>query len=93
MNFLEIIKENQSKLTNSQKKALEYILDHYDEVPFLSASRLARKIGVSEATIIRLSQAMGFDGFPEFKKRLQELFKERISTVSRLEHTVDQIKS
>jgi DNA-binding MurR/RpiR family transcriptional regulator len=86
------IKKGQDGLTISQKRALKYILDHYEESIFLSASNLARKIGVSEATIIRLAQAMGFKGFPEFKRELQSSIKEKISTVSRFEHTVSHIK-
>lgn len=87
-----IAKEREGNLTKSQKAALKYILDHYEEAIFLPASSLARKIGVSEATIIRLAQAMGFKGFPEFKRALQSSIKEKISTVSRLEHTVSHIK-
>ena len=91
MTLIETIHHSRERLTKSQEKALRYILDHYEEATFLPLSRLTRSIGVSEATLIRLAQALGFSGFPEFKKELQSLVRQRLTTVARLEHTVEQL--
>lgn len=55
MSFHLLLKETQNQLTTAQSKAAQYILDHYDEAIFLTASRRARQAGVSEATIVRLA--------------------------------------
>jgi len=81
----------EKNLTSSQSKVLRYILDHAEEVAFLPISALARRTGVSEATVVRLAQAMGFKGFPELKREIQGQIRERISTVSRLERTIDEV--
>jgi len=78
-------------LTSSQRRVLRYILSHAEEVAFLPVSALAQRTGVSEATVVRLAQAMGFRGFPDLKKELQSCIRKRISTVSRLERTIDEV--
>jgi DNA-binding MurR/RpiR family transcriptional regulator len=70
---------------------MQYIVDHYEEAIFLTASKLAQRARVSEATVVRLAQALGFDGYPGMQKKFREGFKDRLSTVTRLEHTVDQV--
>ena len=84
--------EPPQNLTEGQKKVLRYILDNSEECAFLSASELARRTGVSEATVIRLAQALGFEGFPELKEELRTMLKERISTVMRLEAASDRAR-
>lgn len=59
-------------LTFSQKRLVQYILLNYNNVPYMSAAELAGKVGVSDATVVRLSQALGFSGYSEFKSRLVE---------------------
>lgn len=88
-----LIAEKQIQLTESQNRAAQYIMDHYDEAIFLTASRLARQVGVSEATIVRLAQVLGFDGYSELQRMLREKLQERLNTVTRLEGTVRHIRN
>jgi DNA-binding MurR/RpiR family transcriptional regulator len=67
MSFQQIIKEKASTLTPSQRKLLDYILSHEDESIFLNIEDLARKVKVSQATVVRL-RALDFSGFPAFQK-------------------------
>ena len=71
---------------------MQYIVDNYEEAIFLTASQLAQRAKVSEATVVRLAQSLGFDGYPGMQKRFREGFRDRLSTVTRLEHTVDQVR-
>jgi len=71
---------------------MQYIMDHYEEAIFLTASQLAHRVGVSEATVVRLAQALGFDGYPGMQQKFRESIQNRLSTVTRLEHTVDQVR-
>lgn len=91
---MDVILKNKSvKLTPAQKKVLKFILNNLNETIFMTASRLGRKTKVSEATIIRLAQALEFDGFPAFQKYLRQLHQERFTTVRRLENALDLPKT
>lgn len=93
MPILTLIAEKQIKLTESQRRAAQYIMDHYDEAIFLTASKLAAQVGVSEATIVRLAQVLGFKGYPEMQRMLREKLQERLTTVTRLEETVRNVRN
>ncbi|MFH2075098.1 MAG: MurR/RpiR family transcriptional regulator [Pseudomonadota bacterium] len=88
-----LIANKRLRLTASQSRAAQYIMDHYDEAIFLTASKLAGKVGVSEATIVRLSQVLGFDGYPKMQQMLRENLQNRLTTVSRLEKTVKNVRT
>jgi DNA-binding MurR/RpiR family transcriptional regulator len=93
MSLHTLILKKKLRLTGSQERIVKYIMDHYDEVLFMTSSKLARKVGVSEATIIRLSQTLGFKGYPGMQRYLQVSLKSRLSTVMRLEKSVSQSSS
>jgi DNA-binding MurR/RpiR family transcriptional regulator len=76
-------------LTPTQNHLIKYISDNYDEVIFLTASRLAQKAGVSEATVVRLSQSLGFDGYPAMLQELRKHMQDRLTTVTRLKQVVN----
>ncbi len=65
-------------LPPQQRNIAEYLLEHLDTVPFLSVPELARRCGVSEATIVRFGQRIGFSGFAELKMALVELLQSRL---------------
>ena len=92
MPFQELLVDNQVRLTPAQHRIMRYIMDNYEEAVFLTASQLAQRAKVSEATVVRLAQALGFDGYPGMQKKFREGFRHRLSTVTRLEHTVDQVR-
>ncbi|MBN2124070.1 MAG: MurR/RpiR family transcriptional regulator [Deltaproteobacteria bacterium] len=92
LDFEILLSEKRPPLTKIQEKALTYIMDNYEEAIFLTASRLAQRAGVSEATMVRLAQALGFNGFPSMQRTLRREFQDRLSTVSRLEKTVKRAR-
>jgi DNA-binding MurR/RpiR family transcriptional regulator len=69
---------------------MQYILSHEEEAIFLNIENLAGKVNVSEATVVRLCKVLGFKGFPQFQKELRLLFRSKLTTTSRLEHTVQK---
>ncbi|MFZ7125817.1 MAG: MurR/RpiR family transcriptional regulator [Desulfobacterales bacterium] len=85
--MLSDLLEKQDQLTKAQKQVLKYILDHSEEAVFLTAASLSQKAGVSEATVVRLAQVLGFDGYPDLQRRIREEFQDRFSTVSRFQET------
>ena len=72
------------ELPRAQKAVAEYMLDNRSESIFMTSQQLGAKSGTSEATVIRLAIALGFDGFPDFKETLQEEAKGQLSTFERL---------
>ncbi len=86
-----LFKEKNVFLTPSQRKLMQYILSHDDESIFLNVEDLAKKVDVSEATVVRFSKALGFKGFPEFQRELRLLFKNKLTTTSRLQKTVKKV--
>jgi DNA-binding MurR/RpiR family transcriptional regulator len=92
MPFQELLVDNRVRLTPSQRRIMQYIVDNYEEAIFLTASQLAGRVGVSEATVVRLAQALGFDGYPGLQKKFRKGLQDRLSTVTRLEHTVDHVR-
>ncbi len=74
-------------LTKSQKKVAEYILRSPEEVAFLSLKTLGGKVRVSDATIIRLSNALGFSGFSELQEILQSWLKRKFTPSEKLRST------
>jgi DNA-binding MurR/RpiR family transcriptional regulator len=88
-----LLADNRIELTDAQKRAAKYIMDHYEESIFLTASKLAQKAGVSEATIVRLAQVLGFDGYPKLQQMLRTRLQDRLTTVTRLKETVKHTRT
>lgn len=85
MNVLERIRQARGSLTSSQRKIADYVLGHLEEAAFASSVLIARRVGVSESTVTRFAQALGFDGFPALKEALRESLLGRLRTTDRME--------
>lgn len=79
------------RLSKGQKLIAEYILKHYDKAAFMTAAKLGISVGVSESTVVRFANELGFSGYPKLQKALQELIKNKLTTVQRIELTNDYI--
>ncbi|MCD6486129.1 MAG: MurR/RpiR family transcriptional regulator, partial [Syntrophobacterales bacterium] len=93
MSLDSLLSEKKNHLTTAQQRAMKYITENYEETVFLTASTLSRRIGVSEATIVRLAQTLGFHGYRGMQRMLREDFQDRLSTDARLEQTVKHAKT
>ena len=67
--------------SRSQKDVAQYIVDHLDEAAFQTAEELARRANTSSSTVVRFSQALGFEGFPELQAAAREEYR-RVHTGS-----------
>src|SRR4051795_4731187 len=63
------------EFSRSQKDVAQYIVDHLDEVAFATAEELARRANTSSSTVVRFSQALGFEGFPELQEAAREEYR------------------
>ncbi len=73
------------KLSKGHKKLAQYITENYDKAAFMTASKLGEKVGVSESTVVRFATEMGFKGYPELQKELQQMIKSKLTAVQRME--------
>ena len=86
-NLLVIMEERMSEFSKGQKRIARYILDHYDKAAYMTASRLGSIVEVSESTVVRFAIEVGFDGYPEMQRALQELIRTRLTAVQRVDVT------
>lgn len=89
--LMKLIQSKFSRLSKGQKLIAEYILKNYDKAAFMTAAKLGVSVGVSESTVVRFANELGFSGYPKLQKSLQELIKNKLTTVQRLELSNDYI--
>jgi DNA-binding MurR/RpiR family transcriptional regulator len=77
-NFRERLITAATSLPPQQRSIAEYLLEHLTSVPFYSVPQLARRVGVSEATVVRFAQRLGYPGFSELKMELVEMLQSRL---------------
>lgn len=87
------IRKNMPKLSKGQKLIANYILEHYEKAVFLTAAKLGSIVGVSESTVVRFANELGYDGYPKFQDALEELVKSKLTAMQRLEVTTDRINT
>ncbi|AGF56604.1 MULTISPECIES: MurR/RpiR family transcriptional regulator [Clostridium] len=83
--LMRLIQGKFIRLSKGQKLIAEYILKNYDKAAFMTAAKLGISVGVSESTVVRFAIELGFSGYPKLQKALQELIKNKLTTVQRLE--------
>jgi len=91
--FRRRLEEHLPGLSKSQQHIANYLLTSYDEAAFLSAADLARRLEVSEATVVRFAKSIGYEGFPELKRCLQSLYRGLVSPTTRLQHKLAELAS
>jgi len=82
--ILKAIKEQQNSMSKGHRAIASYISEHYDTAAFITASKLGETVGVSESTVVRFACALGYDGYPELQKKLQEVIKTKLTNVQRM---------
>jgi DNA-binding MurR/RpiR family transcriptional regulator len=70
------------EFSRSQKDVAQYIVDHLDEAAFQTAEELARRANTSSSTVVRFSQALGFEGFPELQQAARDEYRRRPAGVN-----------
>ena len=78
-------------LSKGQKRIALYIEEHYDKAAFMTASKLGETVGVSESTVVRFATELGYDGYPKLQKAMQEMIRDKLTSVQRIEVTSSRI--
>lgn len=77
--------------SKGQKRIAHYIEEHYDKAAFMTASKLGETVGVSESTVVRFATELGYDGYPKLQKAMQEMIRNKLTSVQRIEVTSGRI--
>jgi DNA-binding MurR/RpiR family transcriptional regulator len=75
------IKSRFDEFSRSQKDVAQYIVDHLDEAAFQTAEELARRANTSSSTVVRFSQALGFEGFPELQQAARDEYRRLVGGI------------
>jgi DNA-binding MurR/RpiR family transcriptional regulator len=81
------VNEKYSSLSKGQKVLATYIMDNYDKAVFLTATKLGKEVGVSESTVVRFAMNLGYKGYPEFQKSIEELVSTRLNKIEKMDVT------
>lgn len=85
------INQAYSSMSKGQKLLATYITDNYDKAVFLTAAKLGEVVGVSESTVVRFASHLGYKGYPEFQKALEEMVRNKLNSIQRMEVTYGRI--
>ncbi len=87
MNLLSLINDRMSDFSKGQKLIASFITEHYDKAAFMTASKLGNTVGVSESTVVRFATELGYDGYPKMQKAMQEMIRDKLTSIQRIEVT------
>ena len=89
-NLFAVLSSRIPEFSKGHRKIADFILSHYDKAAFMTASKLGESVGLSESTVVRFASELGYDGYPELQKALQEEMRTRLTAVQRIEVSFDR---
>ena len=90
--ILTILHSQAHTFSKGQRLIAKYITEAYDKAAFMTASKLGKKVGVSESTVVRFAVELGYDGYPSMQKAIQEMVLNRLTSVQRIEVANDRME-
>ena len=83
--LLSLISKENTGFSKGKKLIAKYIMENYDKAAFMTAGKLGKTVGVSESTVVRFAAELGYDGYPGMRKALQEIIRNRLTSLQRIE--------
>ena len=87
--MIDRLNQSGKRLSKGHRKIAQYIVEHYEKAVFMTANRLGESVGVSESTVVRFASAMGYEGYPQLQRSLQELVSHRLTANQRFEMSTE----
>ncbi len=78
------INEYYGRMSKSQKAIADFISDHYGQAVFMTAAKMGEALGISESTVVRFATFVGYSGYPEFQRDLEDWVQNKINSVQRI---------
>ena len=91
--ILTVIEEAWPSFSKGQRSIARYLLENYDKAAFMTASKLGQVVDVSESTVVRFAAELGYNGYPEMRRALQNLIRNRLTSVQRIQVAKDLLDS
>lgn len=85
--LISIINEHSSGFSKGQRRIAQYIIENYDKCAYMTASKLGSLVDVSESTVVRFANELGFEGYPEMQRAMQEFIRTKLTSFQRVEVT------
>lgn len=92
-NVLNLIQNKMAEFSKSQKKIGAYILEHFDEAPYVTAAKLGHAVGVSESTVVRFASELGYDGYPAMQRAIGEAMRNQLTAAQRMSVTSVRVEN
>ena len=89
--ILSVIQAQMPTFSKGQKLIANYILQSYDKAAFMTASKLGKTVKVSESTVVRFAAELGYDGYPAMQRTLQEMIRNKLTSIQRIEVADDRM--
>ncbi len=83
--ILNRISLHYDKMSKSHKAIAGFIKEHYEQAVFMTAAKLGETLGISESTVVRFASAIGYEGYPEFQKALEECVRGKLNSVQKMD--------
>jgi len=90
--FMKLLRDDNACFSKSQKKIAVFLLNDTDQAAFMNASDVAKHLNVSEATVVRFAATLGFEGFPQLRKFLQNLLRDKVSPAVRMQNKLEELR-
>ena len=84
LDIITRMNEKYMKMSKGHKAIAAYISDHYEQAVFMTAAKLGETVGVSESTVVRFAMGLGYEGYPEFQKALENWVKNKLNSVQKI---------
>lgn len=89
--ILSALQIGAASFSKGQRRIAQYILEEYDKAAFMTAAKLGQTVGVSESTVVRFAVELGYEGYPQMQKAMQEMVLNRLTSVQRIGVANDRI--
>lgn len=89
--ILTVIQEELGAFSKGQKRIANFILNSYDKAAFMTAAKLGKTVNVSESTVVRFAAELGYSGYPSMQRALQEMIRNKLTALQRIEVSNDRI--
>ena len=89
--ILMLLQTKAPTFSKGQRAIARFITEAYDKAAFMTASKLGKTVGVSESTVVRFAVELGYEGYPQMQKAMQEMVLNRLTSVQRIGVANDRI--
>ena len=89
--LLSALQAKMPTFSKGQRAIALFLTTNYDKAAFMTANKLGKAAGVSESTVVRFADELGYDGYPGLQRAMQELVRNRLTSLQRIEFAEERL--